>query len=314
MYKWFKGEQVRHCFLDLDFKGIDNLGDHASIDGLGGVTKAQFLSGRFTLRKDVLAHLMYGSSCYNQESMDPRFGDPVQLATGTTLEICLHEKVEKPKTAEESKDTEDDEDAEEYEDVEDVNEYEDAEDIDDAEDADQPDIHEQPEQQAAAAGPPAVPTANQLLTAFISSTSGGETSVTCMLRHLSYIFTGKQMAKPDLKMETTNAWIVTAMQLMFHREWTRGMVHTNAVKVYETKKGKQQDVAIPKDMQQDVAQQPALPYLLDGSFCPDAVNDIFSNLAREVCTILARTTLEVSSTWRLMRPSSWYPVHLTRRQ
>ncbi|KAI8923710.1 hypothetical protein BC831DRAFT_436887 [Entophlyctis helioformis] len=41
-------------------------------------------------------------------------------------------------------------------------------------------------------------------------------------------------------------------------------------------------------MQQAVAYQAALPYLLDDTLCGSATNDIFSNLAREVSTILAR--------------------------
>ncbi|KAI8909236.1 hypothetical protein BC831DRAFT_538864, partial [Entophlyctis helioformis] len=133
-----------------------------------------------------------------------------------------------------------------------------------------------------------VPTSNQLFTALINSTSGGETTVACIFRHLSNIFTGKEMVKPQQNMDTINAWVVTVMQLMIHRAWTRGMVQASADKMYADKNGAQQADTIQTDMQQAVTYQAALPYRLDDTLCGSATSDIFNNLAREVCTILAR--------------------------
>ncbi|KAI8928698.1 hypothetical protein BC831DRAFT_76993 [Entophlyctis helioformis] len=96
------------------------------------------------------------------------------------------------------------------------------------------------------------------------------------------------MAKPQHDMDTINAWVVTVMQLMIHRAWTRGMVQASADKMYADKNGAQQADTIQTDMQEDVTYQAALPYRLDNTLCGSATSDIFNNLAREVCTILAR--------------------------
>ncbi|KAI8925012.1 hypothetical protein BC831DRAFT_284275 [Entophlyctis helioformis] len=216
---------------------------------------ATLLSGGCIHKQGIIVWHMYGTGPHSSDTNIPRYGSLVTLESDTALKICAFDtaKIAKQPNMHGNLDDQDEQDEHDNQDEQDEQDDQDEHELpvqpDDPCIQDEHDVHNQPTAasstgaSSSAVQPPlpppppppaaAVPSANELLTALTSSISGGGGAVDMLLRHLGYVLADSMMVQPQATKHAIHSWIVTVMQMMIHRTWTRRVLQTNAAKLQD---------------------------------------------------------------------------------